>query len=538
MSFRHLYRKVLLSVCSVALMVPVQVRAADPMNIVDTSARAVSKAQFLEWTLRTYDIQTKNKKCVLKMQGRIAERHKSMLCAAQEKNLLGSFAANANITRSIEAGEALQILTTLTGKKNEANVTAFIDVPKSGALTTAVKNAIANRWLLSKSATEFGVKRPLTGAEVLSLLQSATGKLRQQQTPDNIRINLTPKPTGNGLSTDLLQSVWDLIQRDYLYSDKIDSKEAQYKSIEGLVQSLGDPYSTFFRPSGASQFQTQIKGEVTGIGAHVEMQNNILTIVAPLPKSPAEKAGLKAGDQILEADGNVLAGLDLDKAVGFIRGQAGTSVALKIRRGTTEFMVTVSRAVVTIPEVEITWDGTVAIVKLVQFGDTTNSRIRELFTDIANDGARGIVLDLRNNPGGLLQAAGRVISNFVPSGSTVVQVKGRSDSSTEVTDGEPTVADSVKVIVLVNGGSASASEIVAGALQDYKRATIVGAKTFGKGTVQEILSFASGEALKLTVAEWLTPNGRVINKIGVTPDVVFTEQDPDAQLARAIRLAR
>ncbi len=192
----------------------------------------------------------------------------------------------------------------------------------------------------------------------------------------------------------------------------------------------------------------------------------------------------------------------------------------------------------TIPEIDISWNGDIAIVKIVQFGDTTDTRIRSLLTQVAVQKPRGIVLDLRNNPGGLLHAADVVVGSFMPKGTVVAQVKGRTESSKEVTGDEPVIDAGTNLVVLVNSGSASASEIVAGALQDYKRAKIVGTTTFGKGTVQEVLTFQTGEALKLTIAEWLTPLGRAINKIGVTPDIVLTETDADQQLARAVNLAK
>jgi carboxyl-terminal processing protease len=178
-------------------------------------------------------------------------------------------------------------------------------------------------------------------------------------------------------------------------------------------------------------------------------------------------------------------------------------------------------------------------VKLVQFGSLTEKELRSLMTDIQAEKPAGVILDLRNNPGGLLHAAQLVLSNFLPKGSSIATIAARSQKYDDVTEDEPTIASTVPVVVLVNGGSASASEIVAGALQDYKRATIVGEKTFGKGTVQQIVEFRDGSGLKMTIAEWLTPKGRKIDGVGVTPDVVIAlSTDRDEQLLKAVSIIR
>jgi hypothetical protein len=225
----------------------------------------------------------------------------------------------------------------------------------------------------------------------------------------------------------------------------------------------------------------------------------------------------------------------VDKAVAYIRGQRGTNVILKIRRSGSEMTITVQREVITIPEISVTWQGDIAILQLTQFGETTEKKIRSTFSEIAAKRPKGIVIDLRNNGGGLLLAADTLMSALVPRGSTVAQVVSPTETSLEKTQDDAVVDPSTKIAVLVNKGSASASEIVAGALQDLKRATIVGKQTFGKGTVQEVIGFRTGEALKLTIAEWLTPNGRHIDKVGVTPDVVVDSDNRDDQLRRALR---
>jgi carboxyl-terminal processing protease len=209
---------------------------------------------------------------------------------------------------------------------------------------------------------------------------------------------------------------------------------------------------------------------------------------------------------------------------------------LKIRRNGYEFEVSVIRQTIKVPEIEVTWQEDVAIVKLLQFGKLTDTELRSIMQEIAQKEPRGVILDLRNNPGGLLHAATIVTSNFLPKGSPVVEIRSRGGNRMEVTNDDPTISADTPVVLIVNKGSASASEIVAGALQDADRATVVGEQTFGKGTVQEVLEFTDHSSLKLTIAEWFTPKGRKINGNGVKPDAYVPSSDRDEQLRRAIDL--
>lgn len=461
---------------------------------------------------------------------------KQTLCAAQTMGALSVFGSSKQypLNKPITRGEALEMLTALTDKQEAGDVSGYRDV-RTAAEKQAVRNALALKWMVPQSATLFGVSQPLTGIEALSLLQAASGNAVVRT---KITVPVALPSTGDIPHQDVMNAVYELIKRDYLHADALDEEEASYKAIEAMVNSLNDPYSTFFRPEGADDFQSLIKGEISGIGAHVEDKGGVLTVVSPVPGSPAEKVGIQAGDEILEAGGVVLKGMTVEKAVMYIRGERGTSVTLKIRRGGNEMIITVVRDLVTIPEIQVTWQGDIAVVQLSQFGETTERRIRSIFTEISAKNPRGIVLDLRNNGGGLLSAADIVVSNFTPRGTVVARVQSRSDTTEEKTQDEPTVPATTKMVVLVNKGSASASEIVAGALQDLKRATIVGTTTFGKGTVQEVIGFTSGEALKLTIAEWLTPLGRHIDKIGVVPDIVVESGDRDEQMRRALEVLR
>lgn len=532
---RMVFRRRLISASAVVFLLAPSFAAAKPVvGIVDTSAKTVTRANFLSWSFTALDLPKDSKNCKLPYT-RYPRGMKQTLCTAQTHGALTVFGTTAQYTlaRPITRGEALEVLTALTDKQEVSDVSEYKDV-RTEAQKQAAQNAIALKWMVPQSATLFGFSQSLTGIETLSLLQAVSG----QQT---VKMTITVPVTYSQDSIphqDIMYAVWDLIQRDYIRSDTVNKSDAAYKAIEGMVNSLNDPYSTFYRPVEADNFQSQIKGEVTGIGAHVEDKAGIVTVVSPLPNSPAEKAGIQAGDEILEAGGVVLIGLGVDKAVSYIRGDRGTTVILKIRRNGIEMMVSVVRDTISIPEISVTWQGDIAVVQLVQFGETTEKRIRSVFTEIATKNPRGIVLDLRNNGGGLLSAADLVVSNFVPRGTVVAKVESRSETTEEKTQDEPTVSASTKVVVLVNKGSASASEIVAGALQDLKRASIVGTVTFGKGTVQEVIGFRSGEALKLTIAEWLTPLGRRIDKIGVQPDFVIESDNRDEQMRRALEIVR
>jgi carboxyl-terminal processing protease len=521
---------------AVFLLLPSGAFARPLTEIVNVSQSTVTRANFISWTMEALSIRRDTEECALPY-ARAPRGLKSTLCTAQTHGVLGIFGAGKEyvLAQPITRGEALMVLTAFLGKEEEADISSFKDL-KSDAEKQAVMNAIVLKWMLPSRTQFFGVSRQLTGAETLSLLQAVSGQLPQRV--QDITVSIGAAELSTLPKQEILNAVWQIISRDYLRNDKVDAEEAGYRAVEAIVNSLNDPYTTFFRPVTASDFQSQIKGEVSGIGAQIEDRSGVITVVSPLPGSPAERAGIATGDEILEANGTVLTGLGVDKAVTFIRGERGTTVTLKIRRRGGEITVTVQREVISIPEIQVKWQGDIAVVQLVQFGDTTEKQIRSVLTDISKKTPRGIILDLRGNGGGLLSAADVVVSNFVPKGSVVAKVQSKSETTEEITESDPTVTESTKMVVLVNKGSASASEIVAGALQDMKRATIVGTQTFGKGTVQEVIGFRSGEALKITIAEWLTPLGRKLDGIGVKPDIVIESDDRDAQLQRALDILR
>ena len=341
----------------------------------------------------------------------------------------------------------------------------------------------------------------------------------------------------------LYWQVWDTIKNEY-YKQPVKDSNLFYGSLRGMVYGLGDPYSEFFEPKTAEEFQEELKGSFEGIGAEIGMKNDQVTIIAPLPDSPAEKAGIRAGDRVLAIDGIDTAYMTLDEAVGRIRGERGTSVRLTILpKGERDLFseITVIRDVIEVKSVTFKTlnDDKIFYITLNHFNADTKEVFGEAVVAALSKNPKGIILDLRNNPGGFLDAAVKVAGYWTGNNTVVIEQFSSGDRNTYEGGVEPLLKP-YKTVVLVNGGSASASEIVAGALKDYKLATIIGENTFGKGTVQSLETLPDGSAMKLTVAEWLTPNGALIEESGVTPDIIIErteedyDKDLDPQLDRAI----
>ncbi len=472
----------------------------------------------------------------------IPSSYRPFIAAAYKRGALSLFGSELNIGRPITLGEALQILMQLQSLEPTPPITHFTDVPEGTALERAVNIAVERHWVTAARGKRFVPERAVTGASARLLLRKVTGEdiaapVDEQRSKTVIRFKSRarePLP-----QQDVLQAMWMLLQDQYLHAEKIDPEKAAYSAAEAMVQTLDDPYTTFLRPVNADEFQSRLEGKVTGIGAQVEYHNNALLIVSPLPQSPAQRAGLLSGDEIISADDVSLSGMSFVEAVSKVRGKEGTSVKLRIKREGSQFDVLVERAVINVPEVELSWQGSIAVVHLVQFGERTQRELRSIMQDVNDKHPKGFILDIRNNPGGLLDAATVVLSNFLPKGSTVVRIKTRGDEYTEETLDPPTLDPSVPVVVLANRGSASSSEIVVGALQDYKRANIVGERTFGKGTVQQVVDFKDGSSLKMTIAEWFTPNRRKIDGEGIEPDFTVRNEDVrDEQMLRALDLLR
>ncbi len=340
----------------------------------------------------------------------------------------------------------------------------------------------------------------------------------------------------------LFWDVWDLIKDEYV-DQPVSEKELFYGAMKGLVWSLQDQHSLFFDPETAKEFQEELSGSFEGIGAEIEVKDDALQVVAPLPESPAEKAGIMSRDKILAIDGLDTTGMAVDEAVKHIRGQKGTDVTLTITRDSwTEAKdVVITRDTITVDSVKyVLRDDHIAVITIAFFNGDTSALFADAVQKAMAAGAEGIILDLRNDPGGYLTAAVDVASAWV--GRDVVVIEKVKDEEQKTIGTSPATLTGIQTVVLVNGGSASASEIVAGALQDHGAATIVGEQTFGKGSVQDYRDLPDGSAVKLTVARWFTPSDRSIDKQGITPDVVveLTEEDfvagKDPQMDKAVEL--
>lgn len=338
-------------------------------------------------------------------------------------------------------------------------------------------------------------------------------------------------------------TVWNDIKARYV-KDGVKNQDLFYGSLQGMVSSLGDEHSVFFSPKEADQFSKDISGEFEGIGAEIGIKNNQLVVISPLTDSPAERAGLKAGDEILAIDKQTTAGMDTFTAVGKIRGASGTPVLLSIAREkqTKPIDVKIIREKIIAPSfVYSIKPGNIAYLRISQFNEDTEPLLEDAIAKMPKK-LKGIVVDLRNDPGGYLQVAVQIASKWVANGNLVVEEKGRTGIMGSYTSLGAQPFAGIKTMVLINKGSASASEILAGALQDYKLATLVGETSYGKGSVQDLQNFADGSALKLTIAEWFMPLGRNINKAGIKPDVEVKEDfakekiGQDAVLAKAIAL--
>ena len=341
---------------------------------------------------------------------------------------------------------------------------------------------------------------------------------------------------------------WGTVQREF-YGQVPDDKGVTYGAIRGALGTLNDPNTVFLEPRAASMERSELAGQFEGIGATVQTnQQGQLVIVSPIAGSPAEKGGLKANDIILKVDGREITGMDQNDAVLLIRGPKGTSVTLTLQRGGQTFEVSLVRAPIETPTV--TWrtldeNGmpTVGYIRLTLFGERSPAEIQRAIKELRDKGVKAVVLDLRNNPGGFLNAALDIASQFI--GDGVIAYERHSDGKEETFQARAGgVATDLPVVLLVNGGSASASEILSGAIRDRKRGILVGVKTYGKGSVQNVHQLSDGSTLHVTVAHWLTPDKHDISQAGIEPHITIetsaeaAKQGRDEQLERALEYLR
>jgi len=351
------------------------------------------------------------------------------------------------------------------------------------------------------------------------------------------------------LDFSLFWETWRVIERKFVDKASINVQDMVYGAISGMVNSLGDPYTVFMEPDDTKRFIEDVKGSFEGVGMEVGIRNNQLTVIAPLEGTPAQKAGLRAGDAIVKVDGELTSDMTVDEAVNRIRGARGTEVVLTIFRKDweEEREVKIVRGVIEVPSLkwELLADDNIAYLHLYHFTEKAAYDFRKAAIEILESPANKVILDLRNNPGGYLEVAQDIAGWFLKSGEVVVIEDFGEGKEQKLYKAEGNgLLGSYSLVVIINEGSASGSEILAGALRDNLGVKLIGESSFGKGSVQELEKLKGGSSLKITIAKWLTPKGELITDKGLEPDVKveITEEDvaaeKDPQLDKAIEIIK
>lgn len=371
------------------------------------------------------------------------------------------------------------------------------------------------------------------------LIGNYTGKTGIDIGLKNPSVEVTNKNKDKPENVDfgIFWEAWNKLNRNYV--GKLDSESLVYGAVSGMLSATQDPYTQFLKPEENKRFKDDISGEFDGIGIEISLVNNLPTVVAPLSGTPAEKAGIKAKDVIVEVDGVKTSEIGFEETINKIRGAKGTTVNLKIVRSGSENPLDFSVIRETVKVASVTYEmkeqagKRLFYVKVRQFGDDTDVLFSAAVAEAKKQKVDGFILDLTNNPGGYLDTAVDMASYFLDGGLVVSEIDRNDKKKDFNTTKKVALANTTKMVVMVNGGSASASEIVSGALKDRGRAKIIGEKTFGKGSVQVMENLSDGSAVKITIAKWLTPKGEHIDKVGVAPDIEIMDED-DAILNKAL----
>ena len=332
------------------------------------------------------------------------------------------------------------------------------------------------------------------------------------------------------VNLDTFWQVWNLIHENYVDKGSLKTEDLVNGAIDGMVGAIGDPHTVFFPPKESKAFAEQIKGAFGGVGIEIGNRDGLLTVIAPITDTPAARAGVLAGDKILKIDDKTTEGMSIEEAVSLIRGTVGTSVTLSIARGTSGTLkpYKLTRETIKIPAVK--WemvDGNVAHLEVLVFNQNVDQEFHKAAVEITKSGAKKIILDLRNNPGGLLDSAVNLAGYFQDEGQTVTIEREGNGSEHVFKSPRNGLLKNYPVVVVINKGSASASEILAGALRDNRNITVVGETSYGKGSVQDIFNLPKGASIKITFAKWFTPKGTSIDKNGIEPNIKVERSEED-----------
>ena len=359
--------------------------------------------------------------------------------------------------------------------------------------------------------------------------------------------NKAPSSQNEKIDFSLFWKVWDIVKEKHVDRNKLDAQKMVYGAINGMLRATGDSYSNFFNPKESEIFSDDIAGSFEGIGAELGIKDEILTVIAPLEGSPAQKAGIRSGDKILKIDEKSSLELTIDEAVDLIRGKKGTQVKLNVLHdGDQETVdIVVTRETIKLDSVKIEFkNDDIAYLKIIKFSDDVDVQFNLAMNKIIAAKSKGIILDLRDNPGGLLDKSISIASRMMPKDNVVVLEEDNKGEKNSLYTAGGDKLSSIPTVILINEGSASASEILAGALRDNRELTLIGEKTFGKGSVQQLIDLPGGSSVKITVAKWLTPKGDYIMEKGISPDVEVKmtnddyENKRDPQLDKAMEIIK
>ncbi len=423
------------------------------------------------------------------------------------------------------------------------------DVSKNSWLGPWVKRTLDLKLLSPKTDKQFKPFNIITRRETAELLYNVSNYVNapQAKPSETGKIEIVVLPNDKQIPhSDIIYDVWKQITDKYLYYDQkvgVPKDEYAYESVKGLIRAIDDPYADFSTPN---ELPIVLPAEsFGGIGVVIDNKDGTITIVNVLKGNPAEKAGLRSGDIIRKVDGEPINGMTPEEIARKIRGKEGTQVKITVERKNEQMEFEVTRAIIEIHAIlSEKIDDDIAKISIGQFEEKLDEVFDETIKSLLKENAKGFIIDLRNNPGGYVDTTVNMLGHFVPKGKTVLYLdEGKGNIYKEVSPG-PAELEKFPVVVLINEGSASAAEIFAAALKDHKLATVIGTKSFGKGTAQELIKYETGETLKFTVAEWLTPNQKKIDKTGISPDIVVQNsngqlsEEKDTQLQRAIEEIR